>query len=45
MTTVETMTERMLIIDTDQGKQLVQRVDDLKALVDAFRKGLIKENY
>jgi len=45
MTTVETMPERLLIIDTDQGATLVQRVDDLKALVDAYRKGLIKEKY
>lgn len=42
---VETLPERMLIIDTDQGAELVQRVDDLKALVEAYKKGLIKEIY
>ena len=42
---VETLPERMLIIDTDQGAELVQRVDDLKALVEAYKKGLLKEIY
>ena len=42
---VETLSERMLIIDTDQGAELVQRVDDLKALVEAYKKGLLKEIY
>ena len=43
MQVVETLPERLLIIDTDQGAELVQQVDDLKALVDAYKKGLIKE--
>jgi len=42
---VETLPDRMLIIDTDQGAELVQRVDDLKELVQAYKKGLIKEIY
>lgn len=42
---VETLPDRMLIIDTDQGAELVQRVDDLKDLVQAYKKGLIKEIY
>ncbi|MBR5488488.1 MAG: fructose-bisphosphatase class III, partial [Firmicutes bacterium] len=42
---VDTLPERMLIIDTDQGAELVQQVDDLKALVDAYKRGLIKEVY
>ena len=45
MRIVETMPERLLIIDTDQGAELVQRVDDLQALVSAYRKGLLKEKY
>ena len=42
---MDTLPERMLIIDTDQGAELVQQVDDLKALVDAYKRGLIKEVY
>ncbi len=45
MKTVETMTERLLILDTDQGADLVEKVDDLKELVRAFKKGEIKEQY
>lgn len=43
--TVETMPERIMVIDTDQGVTLVRQVEDLKELVDAYRKGLIKEQY
>ena len=45
MKTVETMTERLLILDTDQGADLVEKVDDLKELVRALKKGEIKEQY
>ena len=45
MKTVETMAERLLILDTDQGADLVEKIDDLKALVQAFKKGEIKERY
>ena len=45
MKTVETMPERLLIIDTDQGTKLVEKVDDLKDLVEAFKNGEIKEQY
>ena len=45
MMTVETMPERLLILDTDQGVQLVEKVDDLKNLVEAFKHGEIKELY
>ena len=34
--------QRLLIEDTDEGKQIRKKIDDLKALVNAFRKGLIK---
>ena len=45
MKTVETMPERLLILDTDQGAELVEKVDDLKDLLEAFRTGVIKEKY
>ena len=43
--TVETLSSRMLIIDTDYGAELMHRVDAMKALVNAYRKGLLKERY
>ena len=36
MKIVETMPERLLILDTDQGAELVEKVDDLKDLIKAF---------
>lgn len=33
---------RLLIEDTDKGKRLQKKIDDLRALVDAFRRGLVK---
>lgn len=45
MKTVETMPERLLIVDTDQGAVLVEKVRDLEDLIDAFKEGLIKEEY
>lgn len=42
--TVQTLEKRMLVKDTDQGKELQQEVDELKALVKAYRNGEIKEN-
>lgn len=41
--TVQTLEKRMLVKDTDQGKELQQEVDELKALVKAYRNGEIKE--
>lgn len=43
--TVATLPERMLIIDTDKGKNLVQEREDLQSLVEAYQKGWIKEKY
>ena len=40
---VEMANRRMLVGDTDQGKEIQQQVDDLKALLYAYRHGLIKE--
>lgn len=45
MKIVETLPERMLILDTDQGVELSEKVDDLKELIRAFRNGEIKEKY
>lgn len=45
MKIVETMPERLLILDTDQGAQLVEKVEDLKELVKAFKNGSLKEVY
>ena len=43
--TVETMPERLLIVDTDQGAVLVEKVQDLEDLIEAFKEGIIKEEY
>ena len=45
MKIVETMPERLLILDTDQGAVLSEKVDDLKDLIRAFKAGEIKEQY
>ena len=45
MKTVETMPERLLIVDTDQGADLVETVQDLEDLIEAFKDGVIKEEY
>ena len=45
MKIVETMPERLLILDTDQGAVLAEKVDDLKDLIQAFKNGEIKEKY
>lgn len=41
---VETMPHRLLIEDTDQGNELLEKIEDLTALIDAYQKGAIKEN-
>ncbi len=45
MKTVETLKERMMVVDTDLGKELVGQIENLKELRNAFEKGLIKEKY
>jgi fructose-1,6-bisphosphatase-3 len=40
---VDTLPERMMIADTDFGLELQQRADALNELIDAYKKGLIKE--
>ena len=34
---------RLRIKDTDRGKEIMSKINDLKELLDAFRSGLIKE--
>lgn len=41
--TVEVLPERMMVIDTDQGIELTEQVENMKQLVQAYRKGLLKE--
>ncbi|MFR5602337.1 MAG: fructose-1,6-bisphosphatase [Lachnospiraceae bacterium] len=40
---VEKMKNRMMVADTDLGKELSGRIDDLKELVAAYREGILKE--
>ena len=44
MKTVETLKERMLIIDTDKGIELQEQAQRVKDLVKAYRQGLLKEH-
>lgn len=41
--TVQTLEKRMLVRDTDLGKELEREVEELKALVKAYRNGEFKE--
>lgn len=43
--TVETFSKRQLVQDTDQKHQLQAAIDDLELLIDAFKRGHIKETY
>lgn len=40
---VETLPERMMVLDSDQGAEMVEKIDDIKQLLDAYRRGIIKE--
>ena len=40
---VKTMPRRLLIEDTDEGKGLAERIEDLMRLIAAYRSGMIKE--
>ncbi len=42
---VDSVTERILIRDTDTGEELREQIRNLEALFDAHKSGLIKENY
>lgn len=43
VTIVEKMKKRIMVADTDTGKLLGEKIDDLKELVAAYRGGVIKE--
>lgn len=40
---VQQYSRRLLVGDTDNGKRILERIDELKELVEAYRKGQIKE--
>ena len=40
---IEFNSQRMMVKDTDKGKQLVTQIQDLKKLLVAYRTGFIKE--
>jgi len=40
---VEMSTQRMMVKDTDKGRDLIKQIEDLKKLLVAYRIGLIKE--
>ncbi len=40
---VDKLKQRVLVRDTDQAPELQSQVDELKELIEAYRKGLIKE--
>lgn len=42
-TIIERYRERMYVKDTDNGKVLVKKIDELVKLLDAYNKGLIRE--
>lgn len=39
----EKMQKRITVADTDEGKELARRIEDLKELLKAYRSGLLKE--
>ena len=43
VTIVEKMEKRIMVGDTDLGVELTEKINDLKELVTAYRKGIIKE--
>lgn len=43
VTIVEKMKKRVMVGDTDLGEELTEKINDLKELVEAYRKGVLKE--
>ncbi len=43
--TVEMLNGRMLIKDTDKGRELIKKIEDLEALAAAYRSGALEEVY
>ena len=42
---VEVFPKRVLVADTDIGKELSESIEDLKCLLDAYRGGYIRETH
>jgi fructose-1,6-bisphosphatase-3 len=42
---VDTISERIMIRDTDTGAELKQQIQNLEDLFDAYSSGLIKETF
>ena len=40
---VELSSQRVMVKDTDKGRELIAQINDLKKLLEAYRIGLIKE--
>ena len=40
---VELSSQRVMVKDTDKGRELVRQIEDLKKLLKAYRIGMIKE--
>lgn len=45
ITTLEVLPKRMMVRDSDQGRELEQQVEDMKMLIDAYRTGRLKEKF
>lgn len=45
VTIVEKMRKRIMVADTDSGQELAARIEELKKLQEAYRKGILKEKY
>lgn len=43
VTIVEKMKKRIMVGDTDLGEELMEKISDLKELVNAYREGVLKE--
>ncbi len=43
VTIVEKMKRRIMVGDTDLGRELTEKIEDLKELISAYRKGILKE--
>jgi fructose-1,6-bisphosphatase-3 len=40
---VELSSQRLMVKDTDKGRELIRQIEDLKKLLTAYRIGMIKE--
>ncbi len=44
LTQVSLAPKRLLVCDTDAGQEIAQRIEALRALVNAYRKGVVKQH-